>query len=119
MKKIAYISLIGPALVIILRLITIVEQISILGISGDYECAISVTQNCSLFDYLFKGDEAILMYMMMLFSFLFLFLIINYTLLLVRLYKNNNHKLFYTLIALTLIIVVTSSFIVSYIQFIL
>ena len=62
MKKIACISLIGPALVVILRLITIIEQVNILWISGDYECAISISRSCSLFDYLFKGDEAIVMY---------------------------------------------------------
>ena len=118
MKKIAYISLIGPILVIILRLVNIVKQVSLLGFNGDYQCAMSIMQNCSLFDYVFKGDEAIIMYMMIIFSFLILFSIINYISFLIRLYKNNNHKLLYTLIAITLSLVVASPFIVYYIQLI-
>ena len=105
-SKVALYSLVGPIIIFILRLPDMYQQINLLGINGVYDCAISFPRYCSMGEYLFTGDDAIVMYLGMLMSFVGLFLLIIYISFLARLYKNNNHRKVYRVLALTVFIIV-------------
>ena len=91
-SKVALYSLVGPIIIFVLRLPDIYQQIHALGLNGVYDCAISFPKHCSMWEYLFTGDDAIVMYLGMFTSFLATFLLIIYISFLARLYKNNNHR---------------------------
>jgi hypothetical protein len=113
MKKVTHISLIGPALLIILRVIEILKKVSALGFGNNYYCNLSTDAKCSLSYYIFKSDDALISYIAIVGSFLILFIATSYILYLNKLYKNNEKKLFWTLVALTAVVIVVSPFIIT------
>lgn len=118
MKKITLISLIAPIVVIILRIVDIIKKVNLRGINGTYECAISIHKPCSLFDYVFKGDDAILGYIALVITFLPSFIAVSYIFLLIKLYKDNRRKLFWVLIVVGIILLSACYFAFNYLQLI-
>lgn len=118
MKKIALYSLIGPIIVLFLRVFDIINQVIMLGFNGIYDCASYNSfegTKCSFFDYVFLGDVAMSMYLGIFASYILLFLAINYIVFLIRLYKDNKHTELYFFIALTLVVIVAFYFLTYYI----
>ncbi len=118
MKKITLISLIGPVLFIILRIVEVVERVKVLGLGNNYYCDLSTDAKCSLLHYIFKSDYAVLSYISIVSSFIFLFIITSYIFFLIKLYKENKIKLFWVLILFTILFLVSFPFIINYIQYI-
>lgn len=118
MKKVTLISLIAPIVIVILRVIDITKKINLLGLNGRYQCAFSVDKPCSLFDYIFKGDDAIFTYIALATYFLLLFIAVSYIFLLIKLYKDNRRKLFWVVIAVSSMVLIATCFIFNHILFI-
>lgn len=117
MKKIILISLLGPIFAIIFRIIELIKKLSLHGLNGTYDCAISIYEPCSFLAYAFKGDEAVISYAFIIMSFILLCIITSYILFLIKLYKTA-YKLFWVFIILTTIIIIAFPFVSDYIQLI-
>lgn len=115
MKKITLISLIGPVLFVILRIVEVVKKISILGLDNNYYCSLSTDAKCSLLHYIFKSDYAVLSYISIVSSFILLFVVSSFIFFLIKLYKENKSKLFWALVLLTTLFLISCPFIINYI----
>ena len=119
MKKIILISfLFGPVLVIIQRIFEVIKIYNVLGLNGIYQCAITINKPCSFYSYVFHSDMSSLTYAAIILSFIILLIVVSYTFYLYKLYKNNNYKLFWILVGITILLVGVSPFVINYFQFI-
>jgi hypothetical protein len=94
MKKITLIALIGPVLLIVLRIIDVLKKVSTYGLDNNYSCGITIERECSLSYYIFRSDDAVIFYLGFFLSFVLLFVITGYIFFLIKLYRDNNHKFF-------------------------
>ena len=118
MKKITLISLSGPVLLIILRVVEIIKAVNIYGSGDNYYCNFSTDEKCSLFYYIFKSDYAIISYIVIILSFIFLFAITSYIFFLLKIFRTRRFRLFWILILFTVLIFAVFPFIVNYIHII-
>ena len=117
-RKSALIALIGPLYFLFSRIAEIIRVVNILGVSGNYSCAISIERKCSLSEYIFKSDESVITYIGIVLSFISLLLITSYIFFLVNLYRKGAGKLFWILIIITILVIIASPFVINYIELI-
>jgi hypothetical protein len=118
MKKIILISLLGPLWLIVERGFEVIKYFNVMGLNGVYECQITMHKPCSFFEYVFTSDMSVATQIAIILSFTTLFVLVSYIFYLVKLYKNNNHKLFWILIGITVSLIILGYFAINYIQFV-
>lgn len=110
--------MIGPLLLILLRVIDVIKKVSTLGFGNNYYCNLSTDAKCSLSYYVFKSDDAVVSYVGIIVSFIFLLVVTSYVFFLIKIYKENRLRLFWTLVSLTAVVLIACPFVINYIQLI-
>ena len=117
-RKAFYETLLGTFLWFLFGVVTIVVEI-LNNKTGIYQCAISVEKSCGLSEYILKSDSSIVFYISIVLIFILLLITTNIIYLLVYLYRKENKKLFWTILALVIITIITLTFLIQYLQDIL
>jgi hypothetical protein len=106
MKKSLLIALVAPIVILSLRLWEIIRAVSILGIKGNYECAISIHKGCSLMDYSFRSDQSIVALILAVVGYTSLFLVSIYFFFLFKLYRSGQRNRFWMVVIVSVVVII-------------